>query len=152
MFFLRIGKFCNYIYLVACLIASIGMICFCLIKFIKNDSIVSVDYRQFHTTAVDIYPSITICFSSLDVAPHVGPFVDFGGVKKLQIAKMIRGRIWMNPIIKNSTYDDFTINIEDVLKRFFIIDKKDVPRTIFLPQQPKYQSKEMLSQNTLHMT
>ena len=130
-------KVCNFIYTSCCLLASMMMIFVCLMKFRMNESTVSMQYKQFHATKEDSYPSFTICFSSVDVPPWLGPFVDFNGLPGANIAKMVRGHKDMNPEIKKAEYDDFTINIQDILKLFLIKDNLGNTSTIFNSEKMK---------------
>ena len=59
-----------------CIIGAVGMTAFCIHKYIKNESVVSISYRRFHSTPEDIYPSISICFKN----GQTGPFVDVNNI------------------------------------------------------------------------
>ena len=85
------------------------MTSFCVYKYFKNVSVVSVSYKVFHGTPDDVYPSISFCFQS----ERNGPFVDILDIKKNDIASMMQGRTTFNQsLLGNSSYEDITIKLE----------------------------------------
>ena len=86
------------------------MSCYCLRKYLNNESIAAVSYTEFHDSPDDVYPSITICLSN----GISGPFVDTENMNKTEVANMIKE--WGNinsSILGNVTYDDITIGMQD---------------------------------------
>ena len=84
------------------------MTLFCVHKYFKNESVVSVSYRRFHDTPDDVYPSISICFSN----KKSGPFVDTNGIDRNHIARMMNGKaIYNESLLNNIKYEDMTIGL-----------------------------------------
>ena len=84
------------------------MTSYCIYKYLKNESVVSVSHKIFHDTPDDVYPSISICFQSLS-----GPFVDTRDIKKNDIAEMMNGSTTFNQsLLDNLTYNDITLKLE----------------------------------------
>ena len=91
-----------------CIIGAIGMTLFCVFKYFKNESVVSVSYKVFHDTPDDVYPSISICLR----ATKVGPFVDTNDISREDISDMMRGLTKYNQsLLMNITYEDMTIKL-----------------------------------------
>ena len=91
-----------------CIIGAIGMTLFCVFKYFKNESVVSVSYKVFHDTPDDVYPSISICLR----ATNVGPFVDTNDISREDISDMMRGLTKYNQsLLMNITYEDMTIKL-----------------------------------------
>ena len=89
----------------------------CVVKYFKNDSVVSLSYQVFQVTPEDVYPSISICFRN----PSFGPFVDTNNIKRETIAKMMKGQTkYEKNIFENITYEDMTISMT-VEKIFYIL-------------------------------
>ena len=84
------------------------MTLFCVFKYFKNESVVSVSYKVFHDTPDDVYPSISICLR----ATKVGPFVDTNDISREDISDMMRGLTKYNQsLLMNITYEDMTIKL-----------------------------------------
>ena len=79
---------------------------FCIYKYCKNESVVSLDFKGFHDTIEDVYPSITICLE----AYSSNLFVDKNKVKKKDIYYMMTGLSFHNKtFFQNTSYEDLTI-------------------------------------------
>ena len=89
------------LYQLLCIVATLGMTTLCILKYLKNESVVSV-----HDSPTDVYPSITLCFEG----KKTGPFVDTNNVEKVKISDMMKGLTKLNrSLLENATYDDMTI-------------------------------------------
>ena len=58
-------KIAYYACLFVCTSATIGFISLCLIKYALNDDVSQVTFQEFHRNEESLYPSITICLSSI---------------------------------------------------------------------------------------
>ena len=91
-----------------CIAGAVGMTLFCVFKYFKNESIVSVSYKVFHDTPDDVYPSISICLGN----KKFGPFVDTNNISAEDISDMMKGLTKYNQsLLKNITYEDMTIRL-----------------------------------------
>ena len=96
------------VYQILCIVGAVGMTSFCVFKYFKNESIVSVSYKVFHYTPDDVYPSISICLGN----KKFGPFVDTNNISAEDISDMMKGRTKYNQsLLKNITYEDMTIRL-----------------------------------------
>ena len=82
----------HLLYQILCVSAALGMTSYCTIRYLRNDSVVAVNYKEFHATPKDVYPSFTICF----VNREFGPFVDSHGIEKSEVSEIMRGRRQFN--------------------------------------------------------
>ena len=97
------------LYQIFCIAGAVGMSLFCVLKYLKNESVVSVSYKVFHDTPDDVYPSISICFYTLN---QYGPFVNTSGINKQDIARMMKGEKEYNQsLFENITYEDMTMKL-----------------------------------------
>ena len=98
------------LYELLCISGAVIMSVYCLMKYMKNESVVALNYTEFHASQEDVYPSITICFSN----GVFGPFVDTEYIIKTETAHTIKewGNI-NNSMFGNISYDDITIGMED---------------------------------------
>ena len=113
------------IYQILCIAGAVGMTSFCVFKYFKNESVVSVSYKVFHDTPDDVYPSITICLGT----SKFGPFVETNNISHEYIAQMMKGRKKYNrSLLGNITYEDMTIKLPVKSLRYFTI-KEDLTYT-----------------------
>ena len=106
-----------------CIVGTLVMTSFCLHKYFKNDSVVSVSYKRFHDTPDDVYPSISLCFQS----PKSGPFLDTDDIKKKDIRSMMTGITTFNKsLLGNLTYEDMTIKLKIETIRYGILSRNFV--------------------------
>ena len=100
-----------------CIAGAVIMTSLCVVKYLNNDSVVSLSYQVFQVTPEDVYPSISICFRN----PSFGPFVDTNNIKRETIAKMMKGQTkYDKNIFENITYEDMTISMT-VEKMFYTL-------------------------------
>ena len=97
----------NILFQIVCIAGAVGMSLFCVLKYLKNESVVSVSYKLFQETPEDVYPSISICLIFTD---KLGPFVDTNNISRKDIAHMMTGQ---NNYTKRSfeeiTYENMTM-------------------------------------------
>ena len=97
------------LYQISCILAALAMTAFCVYKYLKNESVVSVNNKMFHETPDDVYSSFFICFFNLES----GPFVDTNDIKKTDIRNMMWGEASSNQsLLGNVTYEDITIKMD----------------------------------------
>ena len=112
----------NILFQLLCIAGAVGMTLFCVLKYLSNESVVSVSLRVFHDAPDDVYPSISICFLHND---KYGPFVDTNGLIREDIAKMMTGRIKYNKShFKNISYENMTMLLP-LEKMTYMILRKD---------------------------
>ena len=75
------------------------MTVYSIMKYIRNESVVSVHYKEFHATPEDVYPSFTLCFVNKN---------------KTEVA-ILRKKLetFDKSLSENFTYDNLTIKMTD---------------------------------------
>ena len=48
-------------------LATAILVGYCVDRYLQNQNTASIDYKRYHQTKKDIYPSISICFSGLAI-------------------------------------------------------------------------------------
>ena len=104
---------------IICLLSTGGLFVYCSWKFIQDDSTSLVDFKAYHNTDEDIYPSITLCFMQDDESNAIyiprklrnGYNID----NATKYASFLRGEYWDSNFTKID-YDDVTFNLRDYVK------------------------------------
>ena len=90
------------------------------LKYFKNDSSSLVNYRTFHDTKRDIYPTISICFYGASLFDHK----KLNGTYEIEDAgeyiKFLTGDFWEDRMT-GVEYDDVTFDIKDHIKDIWVI-------------------------------
>ena len=103
------------LYQVLCIAAAVGMTTFCIVKYVKNESVVSVNHREFHQTPTDVYPSISICFGQ--------PFMKTNNTEDAKVENMMKGlKKWNQSLLENVTYEDMTIKLDANEIKYVILE------------------------------
>ena len=105
-------KVSYYFFLLVCTIATIGFICFCLYKYSLNDDISQVTFQEFHKKKDNIYPSLTICASSIFYEENLKSYGE--GINISTYTDFMNGQNWDDRMIKVD-YDNVTLNFSNYL-------------------------------------
>ena len=95
-----------------CILAAICLITKGLITYLKNDDLSQVDYRQFHASEKDIYPSLTICLHGLLIFVPSKLKTIGTGINEETYSDFLMGKHWDGRMAQID-YDNVTVNIED---------------------------------------
>lgn len=105
-------KIAYYSCLFVCTSTTIGFISLCLIKYSLNDDVSQVTFQEFHTSEESLYPSITICLTSIF---YKGKFKYYGeGINISTYADFMNGEYWDDRMLKVD-YDRVTLNFSNYL-------------------------------------
>lgn len=96
------------------LLVTAGLLVNCAIRYIQNHSTASIDYKRYHVSAKDLYPSHTFCFTGLAIYDGKKLQQTYGIDNAYDYAKFLSGDIWNDTMI-NVDYDYVT----DHLSYFF---------------------------------
>ena len=97
------------------LLIAIGSIVYFFIDYQRDKNMALVDYKTFHETERDIYPSFSICFyqegfwntNKLKGAYDIENLEDY--------RNFLKGQFWNEKMI-NVNYDDVTLSLEDYVQ------------------------------------
>ena len=73
------------------------MTTYSVMKYIRNESVVSLHHKEFHATPQDVYPSTTVCFSNTN---------------KTEVTRLMTKLEEFEKNL-NVTYNNITMNMED---------------------------------------
>ena len=105
-------KIAYYSCLFVCTSTTIGFISLCLIKYSLNDDVSQVTFQEFHTSEESLYPSITICLTSIF---YKEKFKYYGeGINISTYADFMNGEYWDDRMLKVD-YDRVTLNFSNYL-------------------------------------
>lgn len=101
---------------VVCLLMSIGFIVFFASDYCKETSTALVDFKAFHETENDIFPSLTLCFgltkSSAWNTKKLNATFDIQNYEDYR--RYLRGKLWDERMTKVD-YDNVTLKLRDHL-------------------------------------
>lgn len=102
----------NHIFNVLCILATIALVGWCLYAYNLNEDTSQVDFKRYHTSDMDLYPSLTLCLSDpFDNDKLMGTGE---GINSSSYSEFLYGRHWderMNDI----NYDNVSIDIENFI-------------------------------------
>ena len=93
-----------------CLIATLGFTCRCLYKYYLDEDVSQVTYQDFHKTKEGIYPSVTLCFSTIFFEENLKIYGD--GINVSTYTDYLFGNYW-DARMSEVDYDNVTIDIKD---------------------------------------
>ena len=95
-----------------CIVSTAGLLFYCSYKYIQNESTSLVDYRVYHQSEKDIYPSLSLCFQGMGIYDAHKLNKIYGIKESREYIKYMQGRVWKEDLL-DVTYDDVTINLKD---------------------------------------
>ena len=93
-----------------CTSATIGFICFCLYKYSQNGDVSQVTFQEFHAQEENLYPSLTICVSSIFYEEKLKSYGE--GINVSTYTGFMNGEYWDDRMI-NVDYDNVTTNFSN---------------------------------------
>ena len=105
-------KVAYYLFHFICTSATIAFICFCLYKYSQNDDVSQVTFQEFHKKKDNLYPSVSICVSSIFYEENLKSYGD--GINISTYTDFMNGEYWDDRIVKVD-YDNVTLNFSNYL-------------------------------------
>ena len=101
-----------------CSTAAFTLTCWCIYKYMKDDDVSLVNYKQYHTTTDSIYPSLTLCFNN----PFLNEKLEqYGtGINTTTYSNFLKGLHWDNRMSRID-YDEVTLDISQYLEEAKIV-------------------------------
>ena len=101
-----------YLFCSACSISAVVYVCYCLYEYFLNEDISQVTFQEFHKREENIYPSLTVCLSSIFLEDEL---ITYGeGINSTTYTDYLYGDHWDDRMI-DIDYDKVTTNFEDYL-------------------------------------
>ena len=114
----RFKKIWMRLFHIICNLAALGLVCWCIYKFNKDNDVSLVQYKQYHGEKDNIYPSLTLCFTN--------PFLDDklknigNGINVKTYSNYLQGLHWDDRLV-NVDYDNVTIDLDKYLDDIKIV-------------------------------
>ena len=96
-----------------CLAVTGCLILFCAWKYVENKSTSLVDFKRFHMTEKDIYPSISLCFDGMYDQTTLRDKYGIDNVE--EYIKFLKGEVW-HDFMLGVNYDKVTMNLNDFVQ------------------------------------
>ena len=106
-----------------CIVLTVSLLGYCSLKFSRNESTSMVDFRSYHESEKDIYPSISLCFK--DMGNSYGIYKTdtlnqtYGITDPSSYIKLLEGDNWDSSLLQID-YDKVTMNLEDYIESISI--------------------------------
>ena len=98
-----------------CIVSTAGLLFYCSYKYIQNESTSLVDYRVYHQSEKDIYPSLSLCFQGMGIYDAHKLNKIYGLKETREYVEFLQGRVWKDDLL-DVTYDDVTIDLKDYVE------------------------------------
>ena len=98
-----------------CIFSTSGLLFYCSYKYIQNESTSLVDYRVYHQSEKDIYPSLSLCFQGMGIYDADKLNKIYGIKETREYIEFMQGRVWKEDLL-DVTYDDVTIDLKDYIE------------------------------------
>ena len=95
---------------ILCFLATMTMSIYCFIKYLRDEDVSMITYKQFHGSKDGIYPSISLCFYN----PFKEKKLNEYGVNISLYSEFLQGLYW-DPKMESIDYEEVTLQIEDFL-------------------------------------
>ena len=97
-----------------CLVITLGMASLCVLKFLKNENLSSLDYKKFHQNKSDhYYPSITLCVMNPFLSHKLKKYGQ--DINISSYSYFLQGLYW-DDRMPDVDYDNVTVSIFDNLE------------------------------------
>ena len=94
------------------LLAAGSLVIYCALRYAQNHNSSSIEYKTFHETAKDLYPSINLCFYGLEIYDHKRMEQDYGIRNVLDYSRYLSGEKW-NDSMMDVDYDYVTDHLTE---------------------------------------
>ena len=115
---------------ILCLVATSYLFIHDGLKYLKDEDSSLVEYRMFHDSKRDIYPSISICFYGLGVYDRKRLKETYEIEDAVEYMKFLNGDVW-NATMVGVKYDDVTIDMKDYIESIIVMGMDWNPFDVF---------------------
>ena len=102
------------IFRIICILAALRLTIKGVSKYLKNEDLAQVDYRKFHESPKDMYPTITICLHGLLIFSSSKLSSIGVGINETTYSMFLMGKHWDERMVRID-YDNVTIDIDDYI-------------------------------------
>ena len=108
-------EFLTFAFHFMCIVSTASLLFYCSYKYIQNESTSLVDYRVYHQSEKDIYPSLSLCFQGMGIYDADKLNKIYGIKETREYIEFMQGRVWKEDLL-DVTYDDVTIDLKDYIE------------------------------------
>lgn len=103
----------HHVFHFLCLLTAFGLASRCLLKFLEDGSISSIQYKKFHHTSPDhIYPSFSWCIINPFLENELNKYGD--GINVTSYSYFLKGLYWDDRMV-DIDFDNVTVSLSDNL-------------------------------------
>ena len=103
-------RYFEVLFRLLCSAATIGTVSWCIYLYLLDEDVTLVDFKTFHDTILDFYPSTSIC---LTVPYNDTKLQKYGNhVKGFSYSEFLGGKFWSDTMA-NIPYDEVALNPKD---------------------------------------
>ena len=92
------GTCFKIIWTTLCTIATIATVAWQILNYAKDDDVTFVEFKRFHDNEMDIYPSITLCFTNAFNEKELEKYGN--NVNSITYNLFLTGRIWNQGMVQ----------------------------------------------------
>ena len=104
-------------YYTLCIFATLGMIVYCLVEYLKDKDVSSVDFKQFNEQEEYVYPTITLCFETQFLGDRLNN--DKIGLDEWSYSNFLNGEYWQDNFLEVD-FDNVTPKIEEYFLGIYV--------------------------------
>ena len=136
-----VSKVALQIFHFICLAVTILLVVWQIFVYVQNNDVSRVGYKKFHSSASEIYPSVSLCFGDVLLQEKLNDY----GVNKSYYLNFLKGLVWDEQLLYIK-YDNVSTNLNDHLLGIEMYQEKfngDIePSTYHLFDNTKTDSKQ----------
>ena len=128
-------KSLHIVYQVLLILATLGLTIYCIHKYSLDQNLSVVDFKKFHNSEEDLYPSLSLCFTDSISKEKLAE--SYGGRKKSIYTSYLLGYVSDSDWIKkylDIDYNDVAINADEYFDSIMIFLGSTLVQT-FLKRQ-----------------
>lgn len=107
----KIVSYLFHSYHCLCVMGTLVLTTWCVYLYYLDEDVSRVAYKEFHTNADNIYPSLSLCFGDI----FVNEKLEYYGVNKSTYTRFLKGDLPSSKSMSFIDYKNVTINLQDFL-------------------------------------
>ena len=121
-------KYFKVIWIVLCIIATMSTTIWQLWSYVNGDDITVVGYKKFNEEEIDLYPSVSVCFTMALDEEKLGQYGI--NLNRQTYALFLGGELWSQEMLQ-IPYDNVTFNFDDYIVSYGVTTNYWVPVTFY---------------------
>ena len=101
------------------LLVAGSLLIYCAMRYAQNRNSSSIEYKTYHQTAKDLYPSVNLCFHGLESYDPKRMEQAYGITNVLDYPRYLRGEKWNESMI-DVDYDYVTDHLKEYFNALYV--------------------------------